>query len=58
MKYKDIGEFNRIDFNDYLIIKYLEKVGPREGLLRAVKLMQEDKTLKLNYGRSYYRVKN
>jgi hypothetical protein len=57
MKYKDIGEFNRIDFNDYLIIKYLEKVGPREGLLRAVKLMQEDKTLKLNYGRSYYRVK-
>lgn len=39
---KDFTAFNQIEYSDYLLLKYLEKIGPREGILRAYKMMSED----------------
>jgi len=54
---KDFTAFNQIEYSDYLLLKYLEKIGPREGILRAYKMMSEDGKMKYTYAKSYYRIK-
>ena len=54
---KDFTTFNQIEYSDYLLLKYLEKIGPREGILRAYKMMSEDGKMKYTYAKSYYRIK-